>query len=135
MKSETPSLQTLIQNYFLQRLIQQRKVSYQTVSSYKDTFRIYLQYLNELYGLSATEADIQQISKRALLLPAQKHEQPSMDFITKTEFNSLIDVCDIETFIGSRDKLMLMIMYNTGTRVSELQLNYLIFIMRILSTM
>lgn len=147
--------------------MQQRKVSYQTVSSYKDTFRIYLQYLKELYGLSATQADIQHfdlkhlqdfckyleeernnkaatinnriaaiksfmhyvsevepeysaISKRALMLPTQKHEQPSMDFITKAEFNSLIDVCDIKTFIGSRDKLMLMIMYNTGVRVSEL---------------
>lgn len=167
LKSETPSLQTLIQNYFLQRLMQQRKVSYQTVSSYKDTIRIYLQYLKNSYGLSATEADIQHfdlnylqdfckyledkrnnkattinnriaaiksfmhyvsevepaycaISKRALMLPAQKQEQPTMDFITKEEFNSLIEVCEINTFIGSRDKLMLMIMYNTGTRVSEL---------------
>lgn len=167
MKSETPSLQTLIQNYFLQRLMQQRKVSYQTVISYKDTFRIYLQYLKDSYGLAATEVDIRYfdlsylqdfckyleekrnnkaatvnnriaaiksfmhyvsevepeycaISKRALMLPAQKQEQPVMNFITKEEFNSLIEVCKTNTFIGARDKLMLMIMYNTGTRVSEL---------------
>ena len=40
MKSELLSIQTLIQNYFLQRLMQQRKVSYHTVCSYKDAFLI-----------------------------------------------------------------------------------------------
>ena len=34
MKSELLSIQTLLQNYFLQRLMQQRKVSYQTVCLY-----------------------------------------------------------------------------------------------------
>lgn len=167
MKSEIPSLQTLIQNYFLQRLMQQRQVSYQTVSSYKDTFRLYLQYLNDIYSLSATSVDIKHfdlcylqefckylkekrsnkavtinnriaaiksfmhyiaemepeysaISKRAIMLPAQKHESPTMDFITKDEFNSLVEICDTNSFIGSRDKLMLMVLYNTGVRVSEL---------------
>lgn len=167
MKSELLSIQTLIQNYFLQRLMQQRKVSYQTVCSYKDTFRLYLRYLEDVHGISATKVSINHfdleylqcfckyleekrknksatinnriaaiksfmqyvaetapeysaISKRALMLPAQKHELPVMSFITKEEFNALIQVCDTNTFIGARDKLMLLLMYNTGVRVSEL---------------
>ena len=39
---------------------------------------------------------------------------------TTSEFNALIQVCDTNTFIGARDKLMLLLMYNTGVRVSEL---------------
>ena len=58
MKSESLSIQTLIQNYFLQRLMQQRKVSYQTVCSYKDTFRLYLRYLEDIHGISATNVSI-----------------------------------------------------------------------------
>ena len=166
MKSELLSIQTLIQNYFLQRLMQQRKVSYHTVCSYKDAFRLYLRYLEDVHGISATKVSINHfdleylqcfckyleekrknkpvtinnrmaaiksfmqyvaetapeysaIRKRALMLPAQKHELPVMSFITK-EFNALIQVCDTNTFIGARDKLMLLLMYNTGVRVSEL---------------
>ena len=167
MKSESLSIQTLIQNYFLQRLMQQRKVSYQTVCSYKDTFRLYLRYLEDIHGISVTKVSIRHfeleylqhfckyleekrknkpvtinnriaaiksfmqyvaetapeysaISKRVLMLPAQKYESPIMSFITKDEFNALIKACDTNTFIGARDKLMLLLMYNTGVRESEL---------------
>ena len=58
MKSELLSIQTLIQNYFLQRLMQQRKVSYHTVCSYKDAFRLYLRYLEDVHGISATKVSI-----------------------------------------------------------------------------
>ena len=167
MKSELLSIQTLIQNYFLQRLMQQRKVSYQTVCSYKATFRLYLRYPEDVHGISATKVSINlfgleylqcfckylekkrknkpatinnriaaiksfmqyvaetapeynAISKLTLMLPAQKHEILVMSFITKEEFNTLIKVCDTNTFIGAHDKLMLLLMYNTGVRVSEL---------------
>ena len=167
MKSKIPSLQTLLQNFFLQRLMQQRKVSAETVHSYRDTFRIYLQYMQDIYHKSPVELEIEHfgleylqgfckyledvrnnkpvtinnrvaaiksfmhyvsemepeysaVAKRALMLPAQKHEQPTMDFLTKEEFGSMIAVCDTNIFIGARDKLILMVLYNSGVRVSEL---------------
>lgn len=167
MRSDIPSIQTLLQNYFLQRLLQQRKVSPETIHSYRDTFRIYLSYMQQMYRLSPTEVEIEHfdleyaqgfcryleemrgnkpvtinnriaaiksfmhyvaetepeysgIAKRSLLLPAQKQEQPAMDFITKEEFDAMTTICDTTTFIGARDKLMLMIFYNSGVRVSEL---------------
>ena len=60
------------------------------------------------------------ISKQTLMLPAQKYEVPVMSFITKDEFNTLVKICDTSTFIGARDKLILLLMYNTGVSVSEL---------------
>lgn len=167
MKSETPSMQTLLQNFFLQRLMQQRKVSVETTHSYRDTFRIYLQYIQDIYHISPVNVKIEHfdlaylqdfckyleskrnnkpvtinnriaaiksfihyvsemepeysaITKRALMLPAQKQEQSTMDFLTKEEFDSMVAVCDTNTFIRARDKLMLMLLYNSGARVSEL---------------
>lgn len=167
MKSKIPSLQTLLQNFFLQRLMQQRKVSSETIHSYRDTFRIYLQYMQDIYHkspekleivhfeleylqsfckyledvrnnksvtinnriaaiksflhyVSEMEPEYSAVAKRALMLPAQKQKQPIMDFLTRAEFDSMIAVCDTNTFIGARDKLMLMLLYNSGARVSEL---------------
>lgn len=147
--------------------MQQRKVSAETTHSYRDTFRIYLQYMQDVYhkspagleiehfGLeylqgfcryleearsnkpvtinnriaaiksfmhyvSKMEPEYSAITKRVLMLPAQKQNQPTMDFLTRAEFDSLIAICDTSTFIGARDKLMIMILYNSGARVSEL---------------
>ena len=38
--------------------MQQRKVSYHTVCSYKDAFRLYLRYLEDVHGISATKVSI-----------------------------------------------------------------------------
>ncbi|OPJ60573.1 tyrosine-type recombinase/integrase [Clostridium oryzae] len=167
MKSSTPSFQTLLQNFFLQRLMQQRKVSGETVSSYRDTFRVYLHFLSEIYHISAVSAELEHFGldylqefckclentrrnkavtinnrlaairaflkyvaemepeysgliKRSLMIPFQKHKVPTMDFITKSEFNAMLATCDTKSSLGARDKLMLMILYNSGVRVSEL---------------
>lgn len=46
-KNKVTSIQTLIQNFFLERLIQQRGVTSRTIESYRDTFKIYIKYLQE----------------------------------------------------------------------------------------
>ncbi|WP_277406947.1 tyrosine-type recombinase/integrase [Lacrimispora xylanisolvens] len=167
MKADLPTFQTLLQNYFLRRLIQQRKVSGQTVNSYRDTFRIYITFLSEKYNINAVsvkleyfdldyiqefckylevkrgnksvtinnrlaairsfmeyvaeiEPEYSGIVKRSLMVPMQKHEIPTMDFISKDEFQAMEETCDTSTPLGSRDKLMLLILYNSGTRVSEM---------------
>lgn len=167
MKSKITSIHALIQNFFLHRMMQQRKVSTETIHSYRDAFRIYIEYLQEIYGIKPSSMEICQYSleylegfcryleekrsnkpatinnrvaaiksflhyvaemepeyseivQRALMLPAQKQEYPTIDFLTKNEFNSMLATCDTSSYIGARDKLMLMLLYNTGVRVSEL---------------
>ena len=44
---KSPSFTTLVQEYFCDRLIQQQNVKHNTVASYRDTFRLLLQYLKE----------------------------------------------------------------------------------------
>lgn len=161
------TFQSLLQKFFLQRMIQQRKVSGETINSYRDTFKIYFIYLNECHKIAAESCKIEHIDRdyilkfcyylevkrknkpvtinnrlaairsflqyvaeiapeysaivsRSLAIPFQKQEIPTMNFITKKEFEAMIDCCDTSLFIGARDKLMLMILYNTGIRVAEL---------------
>lgn len=45
--AEEPSFPTLVQDFFCQRLIAQRNVSASTVASYRDTFRLLLQYADK----------------------------------------------------------------------------------------
>src|SRR5205085_5160584 len=44
MKTTTTSLAPLLQRFFTQRLMQQRQASPHTISSYRDTFRLLLQF-------------------------------------------------------------------------------------------
>lgn len=162
-----PSFQVLLQIYFLKRLAQQRKVSSQTINSYRDTFRIYLEFLKGRDSLDAQSVDIEHfgreyimefchylekkrsnkantinnrlaairsflkfvaeqnpeysgIVKYSLMVPFQKEEKATIDFVTKDEFDVMVCLCDTSTPIGARDKLMIMILYNSGIRVSEL---------------
>lgn len=167
MKTDLPTFQALLQKFFLQRLIQQRKVSGQTVNSYRDTFRVYFYFLSANYNIKTEsvsldyfdveyiqgfckylekkrgnkgvtinnrlagihsflkyvaeiEPEFSGIVKRSLMIPMQKHVIPIMDLISKNEFITMINTCDTSTSIGARDKLMLLILYNLGVRVSEM---------------
>ena len=57
---------------------------------------------------------------RSLMIPFGKEEKRQMDFLSKDEFQALQEACDPDTELGRRDSLMLIILYNTGVRVSEL---------------
>ena len=59
MKNKIPSMQTLLQNYFLERMIQQRKVSPETIHSYRDTFRLYLLFMQEQYHISPEKVQVE----------------------------------------------------------------------------
>jgi len=49
------------------------------------------------------------------MIPLQKHEVLAMDFVTKNEFHAMFGTYDTKTHLGARDKLMLMMVYNSGT--------------------
>lgn len=162
-----PTFQSLLQNFFLKRLMQQRNVSKNTVSSYRDTFRLFFEYMRLKHQTDPSDISIEQMHleyiegfckylteerscssstvnnrlsaiksflkyvieqqpefsntvKGALSLPFRKQEKKAMCFITKEEFDVYLNLCDTSTPIGARDKLMLLILYNTGARVSEL---------------
>jgi site-specific recombinase XerD len=162
-----PTFQSLLQNFFLKRLLQQRNVSQNTISSYRDTFRLFFEFMKSKYRINPSDISIEQMNleyiedfcnclteerscssstvnnrlsaiksflkyvieqhpefsnivKGTLSLPFRKQEKKAMCFITREEFDVYLSLCDTSTPIGSRDKLMLLLLYNTGVRVSEL---------------
>jgi integrase/recombinase XerD len=52
-KSQTPEFATLIQRFFVERLIEQRNASPMTIASYRDTFRLFFQYVKSRRKKSA----------------------------------------------------------------------------------
>lgn len=157
----------LVQSFFLKRLMQQRNLSANTVSSYRDTFKLYIMFLQAEHGVKSekitmTHMDskfvegfcqylIQQRDcssatvnnrlaalksflkyaleqapehsetiRQSLMVPFRKQEKSDMCFISRTEFDAYIAQCNTSNAIGARDKLMLLLLYNTGVRVSEL---------------
>ena len=67
-KNKVTSIQTLIQNFFLERLIQQRGVTSRTIESYRDTFKIYIKYLQEMFNISVENINISDFSQDKVLL-------------------------------------------------------------------
>lgn len=51
MKSK--DFQSLLQRYFMERLINQQRVSPCTIESYRDTFRIFLKYMNDMQHIKS----------------------------------------------------------------------------------
>ena len=160
-------IQMQIQKYFLQWLIAQRNVSPETIKSYRDTFRLYLRYIEKHHGMPPAKMSIVQFDadhilgflvhldkergnnsktinnrlaalhsfakylifelpeysgllNRSLMVPFRKAEKRQMDFLTEAEFTALKSACKTDTALGRRDLLMLLLLYNTGIRVSEL---------------
>ena len=58
--------------------------------------------------------------RKALAFPAKKTEKPVMTFIKKNEYESMLGTCDGSDIVSARDKMMLMVLYNTGCRASGL---------------
>jgi len=63
----TKSLGGLLQNYFCQRLIQQCQVSHQTVVSYRDAFRLLLQYTERKLSKPVTQITLTDLDAELVL--------------------------------------------------------------------
>ncbi len=99
---------------FTEYLEKERSCSTSTINLRLATIKSFLKYaLVEVPEYTDT-------IRKILALPSRKMDQPVIAFITKMEYETLLGVCNGEDFISSRDKLIIMILYNTGCRVSEL---------------
>ena len=167
MKKGSGGFQNLIQKFFLQWLMTQRNVSPETIKSYRDTFRLFIKYLESTRKIKPSSIAIECLEaeciidflnyleqergnkpktinarlsaigsflkflsfeipeysgllSRSLMIPYRIETKREMDFLTKDEYQALLTACDSNSELGRRDQLMLIILYNTGVRVSEL---------------
>lgn len=62
-----PSFPTLLQQFFVDHLAQQRAVSRHTVASYRDTFQLFLLFARKAVGTMPTELTLQDIKPELIL--------------------------------------------------------------------
>ena len=60
------------------------------------------------------------IASRVLAIPAKRTSRPLLTYLTRSEMDVLLAVPDRNSWLGSRDHALLLTMYNTGARASEM---------------
>lgn len=61
-----------------------------------------------------------EIIQQVLAIPSKRYEKKIVAFLDRCEIDSLLEVPNRKTWIGRRDHALLMLMIQTGVRVSEL---------------
>ena len=161
------SLQSLLQSFFTDRLLRQRQASPHTISGYRDSFRLLLQFAKQRLGkmpstltiedldpsflglflehlekvrknttrtrnarLAAIHSFFQYVAleepahslhcQRVLAMPNKRHERRPIEFLNRDEIDALLAVPNLSTWVGRRDRTLLLVAVQTGLRVSEL---------------
>jgi len=58
--------------------------------------------------------------QRVLAIPTKRYDRRPIDFLTKPEIEALLAAPDQSTWAGRRDRALMLVMVQTGLRVSEL---------------
>ncbi len=161
------SFATLLQRFFTERLMQQRQASTHTVSSYRDTFRLLLQFilkrlhkpparvaledidaplisaflddLQNSRGITARSRNIRLAAirsffnyaafetptqsaqiQRVLAIPGKRYTRAQIGFLARPEVDALLAAPSQSTWSGHRDHALLLLMVQTGARLSEI---------------
>jgi integrase/recombinase XerD len=166
MKPST-TFPVLLTRFFSQRLIQQRHASPHTISSYRDTFRLLLQFakvrlgkepsylswedidaplisdflddLQEHRGIGARSRNLRLTAirsffhyaafelpdwseqiQRVLAIPCKRYPHKQIHYLSRQEIDALLAAPDQNTWSGRRDHAWLLLVIQTGLRLSEL---------------
>ncbi len=157
----------LVQAFFTDRLLRQRRASPHTIAGYRDTFRLLLLFAKQRLGkapskLFLTDLDTSFVGdfldhlekdrrngarsrntrlaaihsffhylsfqepahadqcRRILAIPSKRYERRLIEYLTAEEIDALLAAPDRTTWIGRRDRALLLVGIQTGLRVSEL---------------
>jgi site-specific recombinase XerD len=59
------------------------------------------------------------LCQRLLAIPSRRYERTVVQFLTAAEMDALLAMPDASTWIGQRDRTLLLVTFQTGLRVSE----------------
>ena len=157
----------LLQRYFTNYLIAQRRLSPQTLSSYRDTFRLLLQFVQAELKIEPSQLAVEQLdaeiilrfldsleqqrknsvvsrnlrltairsffrmvalhhpeclgtATRVLAIPMKRTDTRLLEYVSRAEMDAILNGIDRKYWCGRRDYALLLTMYNSGARVSEL---------------
>ncbi len=157
----------LLQGFFTDRLLRQMRASPNTVSGYRDAFRLLLRYAADRLGKTPSDLTIEDLDptlivdfldflevergnkprtrnnrlaairsffrhvamnepahalhcQRILAVPQKRYQRKAIEFLQREEIEALVAAPDQATWIGRRDRAILLVLVQTGLRVSEL---------------
>ena len=98
---------------FLDHLERQRHNSVRSRNARLTALRSFLKFAahRDVSSLGAIE--------RALGVPVKRFERPMFEYLSREEMLEVIDMPD-PTWVGQRDHVLFLLLYNTGARVSEI---------------
>jgi len=157
----------LLQAFFTQHLLTHKRASPQTIASYRDSFRLLLQFVRETRGIAPTALRVPDLDvpvllaflehlerdrhngirsrnarlaairsffrfvalrepthvglcARVLAIPVKRADRAVVKALSRMEVEALIAGPDLTQWRGRRDQALLLTLYNTGARVSEI---------------
>jgi integrase/recombinase XerD len=60
------------------------------------------------------------LCQRLLAIPSRRYERKVVQFLTAAEMDAVLAIPDVSTWIGRRDRALLLVTFQTGLRVGEL---------------
>lgn len=99
---------------FLAHLEQRRGNRVRSRNARLAAIRSFVHYAEDTLGL-----DLPESLRRLLAIPVKRHTQPLLGFLTRAEVQAILAATG-EGWTGRRDYLLLLLLYNTGARISEL---------------
>ncbi len=157
----------LLQNFFVDFLCTQKRASPQTIASYRDTFRLLLEFIRERHStepvaVRVSDLDVPVIlafldhleyarhnsvrsrnlrlaairsffrvvalrdpasvnqAYRVLAIPVKRADHQVVKALSRAEVDAILATPDLIGWSGRRDHALLLTMYNSGARVSEI---------------
>jgi integrase/recombinase XerD len=161
------SVGPLLQSFFTEYLVAQKRLSPQTVASYRDTFRLLLRSIHRDTGVGPAALTIAQLDVRCILrfletlekerknsivsrnlrltairsffrfvalhdpasagtatrvlaIPMKRTDTKIREYLSREEVEAILATLDQKQWLGRRNYALLLTMYNTGARVSEM---------------
>jgi site-specific recombinase XerD len=165
--TESTSLAPILQFFFTEHLSSHKQVSPRTVSAYRDSFRLLLQFVHGKTGKAPSSLCVQDLDApvilsfledleqqrkntvvsrnarfaairsffrvvalrdpasvgivtRVLAIPVKRTDKRLIGYLTREEMDAVLAAPNQSQWLGRRDYALLLTMYNSGARLSEL---------------
>ena len=69
---------------------------------------------------ASTDPLILHVAQRVLAIPSKRFDRPTIGHLTRAQMQLILQAPNPSTAPGARDQVLLLLMYNTGARVSEI---------------
>jgi integrase/recombinase XerD len=136
-------LAPILQYFFTEHLTSHKQVSPRTIVAYRDSFRLLLQFLKKKTGKQPSTLCVDDLDASAILdpffhvvalrdpasvgvvnrvlaIPRKRTDKRLVGYLTLEEIGAVLAAPDQSTWIGRRDYALLLTMYNSGARLSEM---------------